>query len=310
MAPVTLLVIADPAGRHLRLLEQLPEPINIIVGNDPEFLKDRVANADVILNGGPGGKLLRAVFPFAQRVRWVHTLSAGVEKILSPELMASPAPLTNARGIYKDALAEFTLASIFFFAKDLGRLVHSQEAGHWDQFDVHFVRGKMLGVVGFGEIGRECGRLAEAVGMKVVSVGRRNGSPSALRELLQASDYVVLSTPLTPETRGMIGTGELQLMKPSAVIINVGRGPVIDESALIAALSERRIRGAALDVFDEEPLPDGHPFYKLDNVLLSPHSADHTVGWEELALRGFLKNYERFVKGEPLADIVDKKAGY
>jgi phosphoglycerate dehydrogenase-like enzyme len=310
MDPITLLVIADPTSNHLRLLDQLPGPVNIVVGSDPEFLKTRAANADVILNGGPGGKLLREVFPHAKRVRWVHTLSAGVDKILWPELIESPVPLTNARGIYKDSLAEFALAAILFFAKDLRRLVRSQEAGQWDQFDVHFVRGKVLGVVGYGEIGRESARLAEAIGMRVVAARRSGASPNQLRELLEASDYVLLSTPLTNETRGMIGADELNAMKTSAVIINVGRGPVIVETALIAALSEKRIGGAALDVFDEEPLREGHPFYKLENVLLSPHSADHTVGWEELALQGFVKNYERFSKGEPLADIVDKKAGY
>jgi len=310
MDPITLLVIADPTGRHLHLLEYLPEPINIMVGNDPEFLKKHAPGADVILNGGPGGKLLREVFPHAKRVRWVHTLSAGVDKILWPELIDSPVPLTNARGIYKESLAEFTIAAILFFAKDLRRLVRSQEAGAWDQFDVLFVRGKTLGVVGYGEIGRECARLSEALGMNVRAVRRKGRSTGELRDVLAASDYVVLSTPLTSETRGMIDAEELTAMKSSAVIINVGRGPVIVESALIAALSEKRIRGAALDVFDVEPLPDGHPFYKLDNVLLSPHSADHTVGWEELALRGFLKNYERFSKGEPLEDVVDKKAGY
>jgi len=115
---------------------------------------------------------------------------------------------------------------------------------------------------------------------------------------------------LTPETKGMIGEAELGAMKSSAVIINVGRGPVIVEEALIAALEQKRIRGAALDVFDKEPLPKGHPFYRLDNVLLSPHSADHTVGWEELAMQIFIANFERFRNGHPLTNVVDKKAGY
>ncbi len=154
--------------------------------------------------------------------------------------------------------------------------------------------------------------------MKVVATSRRGANMGdaqvypleQLREMLAVCDYVLIATPLTPETRGMIGEAELRAMKNSAVIINVGRGPVIVETALVEALEGRLIRGAALDVFDEEPLPEGHAFYRLDNVLLSPHSADHTVGWEELAMRIFLENFERFRTGQPLTNVVDKKAGY
>jgi phosphoglycerate dehydrogenase-like enzyme len=128
--------------------------------------------------------------------------------------------------------------------------------------------------------------------------------------MLALCDFVVAAAPATPETRGMIGAAQLAAMKPSAVVINIGRGPVIDEPALIAALESNRIRGAALDVFDVEPLPEGHPFYKLRNVLLSPHSADHTPGWRESAFQFFLDNFARFKKGEPLENVVDKHAGY
>ena len=308
MPALTVLVISDPAASQLRLLEQLPEPVNILAGNDAEFLKSHAPGADVILNAGPGGDLLRMVFPLAGKVQWVHTQSAGVDKILFPELIASDVPLTNGRGVFKDSLAEFPIGAILYFAKGFGRLVRSQQAGRWDQFDVEWVRGATLGVIGFGEIGRETARLAEAMGMKVIT--KRRSSPEKLTDVLAASDYVVISTPLTDETRAMIGDAEVRAMKPTGVIINIGRGPVIVEQALIAALSEKRIKGAALDVFDEEPLPAGHPFYELENVLLSPHSADHTAGWPELAMQVFLDNFHRFQKGEPLRNIVDKKAGY
>jgi phosphoglycerate dehydrogenase-like enzyme len=249
-------------------------------------------------------------------------MSAGVEKILFPELVERPVPLTNGKGVFTNALAEFALASILFFAKDLRQLVRNQQAGQWKQFDIEVIRGQVLGIVGYGDIGRESARLARAFGMKVVAVRRRAAlsnqdpdlertySPDGLREMLAICDYVLVTTPLTPETRGMIGESELGVMKTSAVIINLGRGPVIVESALIAALASRKIRGAALDVFDEEPLPEGHPFYGLDNVLLSPHSADHTVGWADLAMHVFIENFKRFRNGQPLLNIVDKKAGY
>jgi phosphoglycerate dehydrogenase-like enzyme len=230
-------------------------------------------------------------------------------------------PLTNGRGVFRDSLAEFAIASIFYFAKDLRRLIRNQEAGRWEQFDVLDVRGQTLGIVGLGEIGRASARLARALGMRVHAVRRRNAgsgdpdvdrlyAPGELRAMLAVSDYVLVATPLTSETRGMIGQAELAAMKPSAVIINVGRGPVIVEPALISALESGTIRGAALDVFDTEPLPEGHAFYGLGNVLLSPHSADHTVGWTDLAMNRFIDNFERFRNGQPLENIVDKQAGY
>ena len=134
--------------------------------------------------------------------------------------------------------------------------------------------------------------------------------PQALLEVLFRSDYVVVAAPLTPETRGMIGEREFAAMKPSAVVINVGRGPVIDEAAMIRALVEKRIKGAGLDVFEHEPLPADSPLYKLQNVLLSPHCADNTTGWEANAMRFFLAQFDRFRKGEPLLNVVDKKLGY
>ncbi len=322
MPPLELLVISNPAASHLRLLDRLPGPVNIQVGSDVEFLKAHALTAEVILTGGLKSELLRAAFLHAPRVRWVHVLWAGVDKLLFPELIESPVPLTNGRGVFKDGLAEFTLASIFYFAKDIRRLVRNQEQGKWEQFDNLEVRGQVLGVVGYGAIGREAARLARAVGMKVLALRKRTAlanndplvdrvySPDQLHEMLAQSDYVLVATPLTAGTRGMLGEAELKAMKTSAVIINVGRGPVMVEPALIAALEKGEIKGAALDVFDTEPLPAGHPFYRMPNVLLSPHAADHTVGWADRAVRQFITNFERFRNGQPLENIVDKKAGY
>jgi phosphoglycerate dehydrogenase-like enzyme len=134
--------------------------------------------------------------------------------------------------------------------------------------------------------------------------------PERRIEMISRCDYVVVAAPLTSETRGMIGEAEFAAMKPTAVVINVGRGPVINEEAMVRALTGGRIAGAALDVFDHEPLPAGHPFYKLENVLLSPHCADHTPDWLDNAMKFFIAQYERFRKGEPLLNIVDKKLGY
>jgi phosphoglycerate dehydrogenase-like enzyme len=135
-------------------------------------------------------------------------------------------------------------------------------------------------------------------------------APDRLHEMLPQCDYVVVSAPLTAETKGMIDADAFAVMKPNAVLINVGRGPVVDEQALLAALSTNIIKGAALDVFDKEPLPEGHPFYKLQNVLLSPHCADHTPDWLERAMQFFIDQFGRFAKGEPLMSVVDKHLGY
>ncbi|MBV9770251.1 MAG: D-2-hydroxyacid dehydrogenase [Bryobacterales bacterium] len=322
MEPITLLVISSPHYKFLQSLDRLPQPVTVLTGNDLDFLKQHAPEADVILNGFHDGSALQAILPLAQRVKWIHALSAGVEKVLSPELIESPAPLTNGRGVFGPALAEFSIAAMLFFAKDLRRLIRQQEAARWEQFDVSFLRGKVLGVIGYGGIGKETARLAHALGMKVVALRRRTPLEEAdpilersvmreqLNEMLGLSDYVLAAAPLTPETRGMLSYSEFSAMKHSAVFINVGRGAVVVEQALIATLTEKRIHGAALDVFEEEPLPSSHPFFAMQNVLLSPHCADHTTGWVDLAVDQFIANFERFRNGQPLDSIVDKQAGY
>lgn len=322
MAPLKLIVVSDPAAPVLRLLERLPEEVTITVGETPEALTEAAAEAQVLLGREARRETLQAVFRRAPHLEWVHSLSAGVNEYLFPELVESRVPLTNSRGVFSRSLAEFALGAALFFAKDFRRMVRQQEAGVWDRFDVEEIFGKVMGIVGYGDIGHAVAARARDFGMRVLAVRRRpqlsQTDPYAeevlpverLAELVARSDYVVVATPLTPDTRGLIGEPEIRAMKPSAVLINIGRGPTVVEEALIRALEENRIRGAALDVFDQEPLPAGHPFYRLENVLLSPHCADHTPGWEEAAMEVFLDNFERFRAGQPLRNLVDKRLGY
>ena len=322
MEPITLLVISSPRYPFLKHLDRLSQPVTVHTGNDAEFLKQHAPEADVILNGFHDGAALRAILPLAGRLKWVHALSAGVEKVLSPELIANPAPLTNGRGVFGPALAEFSIAAMFYFAKDLRRLIRQQQAARWEQFDVSFLRGQTLGIVGYGGIGREAARLAHALGMKILAVRRRTPSSDddpvlersftldQLNEMLSLSDYILAAAPLTAETEGMINATQFHFMKNTAVLINVGRGAVVDEPSLISALNQKIIHGAALDVFEQEPLPPDHPFWRMENVLLSPHCADHTTGWMALAVDQFIENFERFRNGQPLEHIVDKQAGY
>lgn len=321
MDPLNVLVLADPATPQLAMLQNLPQA-TIVAGNTPAVFAQTAPAADVILHWSADLAVFEQVWRMAPRVRWVHSLSAGLDGVLFPALAASPVPLTNARGVFSEILGEFAIGAVLFFAKDLRRMVRSQMAGIWDEFDTVEIRGQSVGIVGYGDIGRAVAWRAHALGMKVLAMRRRPelarddpyiaqafGADRKL-EMLARSDYVVVAVPLTSESRGVIGQAEIEVMKSTAVLINVGRGPVVDEAALVRALESQRIRGAALDVFETEPLPAGHPFYKLENVLLSPHAADHTPDWKERTMRVFLENFERFRRGEPLLNVVDKKRGY
>jgi phosphoglycerate dehydrogenase-like enzyme len=320
MGTSTVLVIASDAP-CLDLLRNVSGPTTFVISNELSVLQEAAPRADAALVIG-GSTLLAAIFPFATRLRWVHAFGAGVEKVLFPELIASSVVVTNARGVFSKALAEFVMAAVLFFAKGLRHLIRFQEAGAWQPFDVGDVHGKVMGIIGYGETGRASAELAHAFGMKVLGLRRQpersRGDPlldrifgrASLREMLPLCDFVVLTAPHTPETRGLIGREEIELMKPDAVLINVGRGSLVKETALVQALREKRIRGAALDVFEIEPLPSGHPFYGMENVLLSPHSADHTPDVQISALNCFLSNLARFQNGDSLENIVDKSAGY
>lgn len=319
----TVLVLADPAEPQLRQLAELPPETSIAAGKTPEAFERAAADATVIFAWSLSGKLLRDVFHMAPRVRWVHTRAAGLDHLLFPELVASPAVLTNGSGVFSDALGEFVLAAILYFAKDFRRMVRNQMEGRWAPFNVSGISGQTAGIVGYGDIGRAIATRLRPMGMRVLGMTRRgpllyNADPLVSQifgpadrvKMIEQCDYVVVAAPLTAESRNLISEAEFAAMKPGAVIVNVGRGPVIDEAAMIRALSSGGIKGAALDVFDTEPLPQGHPFYKMDNVLLSPHCADHTADWLDNSMRFFVNNFERYRKGQPLLNVVDKQLGY
>jgi phosphoglycerate dehydrogenase-like enzyme len=261
------------------------------------------------------------VFLACPGVRWVHSRAAGLDNFLFPELVQSPAPLTNGSGVFSQALGEFAIAAILYFAKDFSRMLRNQKAGRWEQFLVEEIAGQTVGIVGYGDIGRAVASRAHAMGMRILALKRHVPAlsdpliaqffqPAELAAMLAASDYVVVSAPLTPETHHMIGDAAFAAMKPNAVVINIGRGPVIDQAALVRALTDRKIKGAGLDVFEQEPIPAGDPIYKFENVLVSPHCADQTNTWLQQAMRFFLQQYERFSNHQPLENIVEKHLGY
>jgi phosphoglycerate dehydrogenase-like enzyme len=318
----TILVLANPAEPQLSMLKQLAG-VNLVVGNSAELFERDAFDASVLFNWSGSLALFKKVFGMCSNLLWVHSRSVGLERTLFPELIESTVPLTNGAGVFSASLGEFALGAILYFAKDFRRMIRNQMAGVWEAFDVSWVSGHTVGIIGYGDIGRAIAERVRPLGMKVLAV-RRHVSPFEARdplveqiycperrlEMIALCDYVVVATPLTAETRRMIGEPEFAAMKPTAVVINVGRGPVIDEAAMISALSTGRIQGAALDVFDSEPLPPEHAFYRLENVLLSPHCADHTPDWLDNAMKFFIGQFERFQKGEPLFNVVDKKLGY
>jgi phosphoglycerate dehydrogenase-like enzyme len=318
----TILVLSDPTDRQLAMLDSLPDSTSIAVGNNVEAFERLAPEAQVIFNWSGSRQLVQQVWKLAPRVKWVHSRAAGLDGLLFPELVESKALLTNGSGVFSQSLGEFVIASALFFAKDFRRMIRNQVAGVWAPFDVEEVSGQTMGIVGYGDIGRACSRRAHAMGMKVLALRRRPERSESdefvdrtygfdrLLEMLPECDYVVAAAPLTPQTRHMIGDAAFSAMKKTAVVMNVGRGPVIDEAALVRALETGRIRGAALDVFETEPLPPESPLYKLENVLLSPHCADHTADWLDQAMRFFIDQFNRFAAGEPLLNVVDKKAGY
>ena len=322
MAPHTILVIANPAARHLRLLEQLPAETRLAVGESPEAFANLAAEANIILNGGHHAETLERVFAMAPNVQWVHSLSAGVDKLLFPALKTSPVPLTNSRGVYSRSLAEWGVLAMLFFAKDVRRLLRQQAAAQWEQFDCLELRGQTLGVIGYGSIGQETAVRAKAFGMKIHALRRRpdlsasdpvvdkSYGPDQLLDLMAASDYVLMSLPLTRGTTALVGERELRAMKKTGVLINLGRGSSLVEAGLARALQEGWIHGAALDVFETEPLAASSPLWGLQNLLLSPHSADHTDTWQDESMQFFVDNFGRWDRGEALENIVDKSAGY
>lgn len=278
--------------------------------------------AEVYMGFGIPAELLRA----GGALRWVHSGAAGVRGSLTPEMLASDVVFTNSAGIHGPPVAETVIAYILHFARGLDVAVRAQARGEWGKapFDagdapVREIAGSTVGVVGLGGIGREVAGRAAALGATVAGTRRRAApvpgvdlvtGPDALGRLLDRSDYVVLTVPETPSTRGLIGEAELRRMGADAVLVNVSRGGLVDETALASALRGGHIRGAALDVFSSEPLPPGHPLWTTPATLITPHTSAYTHAFWDREAALLLDNLARYRAGKPLRNVVDKEAGY
>jgi phosphoglycerate dehydrogenase-like enzyme len=278
----------------------------------------RYATADSLAAALPGTEVLlvwdftsdavRHAWPAADALRWVHTASAGVDRLTFPGLLDSPVALTNSRGVFDAPMAEYVLGLVIAMAKDLPGTLAAQACREWRHRETEPVAGRLAVVVGGGPIGRAIARLLAAVGMDVELVGRREFGE--LPALLPRADWLVLAAPLTDATRGMLDAAALACLRPSARVINVGRGDLVVEPDLVDALREGRVAGAALDVFAQEPLPDSSPLWGLPGVIVSPHMSGDLIGWREALVDVFTDNLARYRAGLPLRNVVDKSLGY
>ncbi len=305
-----------------RLQENFPQ-LEVVHLRNYEGAESHLRDAEVLVTWS-----LRAEqFAEAKQLRWIHSPAAAVHQLLIPEIVASDVVVTNSRSVHGPVVAEHALALVFAMAKKLPQAARYQAQHVWSQQRLWDDRprprelaGATLAIVGLGSIGAEVARLASAVSMRVVGVREHpeKGSPNAaevygidqLDRALGEADYVVLATPLTERTHTLINADRLANMKAEACLVNVGRGALVDEAALVAALREKRLGGAALDVFSVEPLPPESPLWDLDNVLVTPHSAAIT---ERLWTRHYellSDNLHRFLAGEPLRGVVEKEKGY
>jgi len=336
-----ILVVASPDSPELAVLERLEKTRARVVGvgSSAALLEalspGDLASVTVLLNCGVGAKAgtkqdLVKLWPHLPNLRWLHSASAGLEHLLFDELVdAESVTVTNAKGTYSHSLAEYALTCASYFAKDFPRLLAAKKSRSWEPFDVEELRGRTLGVVGYGDIGQATARLARAFGMRVVALRRRTElsagereegvlselfGPDRLLDLAAACDYVVAALPHTPATHGLVSRAFLEAMRPNGVFINVGRGKTVDEAALVDVLRAGRIRGAGLDVFFEEPLPASSPLWALENVLISPHNADRTKEFQFESLELFVQNVDRYVGAggdcAALLNRCDKRGGY
>lgn len=311
--PVTILVYSpDEAQIYARLIRAPRGRVRVRVASNPADALPHVEEMDVLYTWGFPAELL----PRAPKLRWIQVMGAGVNAFLD-----APFPprvvLTRIEGVFSPWMAEYTLGWLLWSTQQMEVFRGAQRLRRWEPLPTTPLHGRTLAVIGLGSIGRAIARAARAFGMRVIGMNRsgrrvpeveRVYRRAGFRELLHASDYIVLAVPLTPETRGLVGEADLRAMRPGAWLVNVGRGGLIQEEALVRALYERWIGGAVLDVFAEEPLPTEHPFWGMPNVVVTPHISGPNVP-EEIAPI-FNDNLHRFLQGRALRGRVDLRRGY
>jgi phosphoglycerate dehydrogenase-like enzyme len=316
--PVVLVVDARD-GASIPGLGEAEAMAEIRRASNGRSLGAELADADAVFTWGAVRDRLRPAWRDARRVRWMQTASDGVDQVLFPELAESGVVVTNARGVFDDAIAEWAIGAMLAFATRILDQRDAQAKRTWLEGRTERLAGRTLLVVGPGPIGRAIASRASSLGMPVSAVGRsardddlfgRVRARNELHAALAEADYVVDTMPLTGETRHTFDAAAFAAMRPGSRFLNVGRGTTVDEPALVTALRDGRIAGAALDVFEEEPLPPGSPLWDMSNVLVSPHMCGDFTGWETAVAELFVDNLARFVRGDELRIVVDTRLGF
>jgi phosphoglycerate dehydrogenase-like enzyme len=313
-----------PAWLGERIHRDFPK-VEVDQRNSYKGVEEHIRDAEIFFGWSLRGEQVQA----AKKLRWIHSTAAAVHQLMSPELRASDIIVTNARSVHGPVVAENAIALMFALAKCLPSAVRYQQQRVWAQEQISYqhphpseLAGSTLGLVGYGAIGSEVARSAAALGMRVLVVRqhpqRESGmgheiktfGPDRLDDVISQSDFLVLAAPHTDTTRRLVNAERLGRMKPTAYVVNVARGALIDEAALTDALRNHRIGGAALDVFDHEPLPADSPLWELDNLLITPHTAATSDKMWERHYALIKENLRRYFAGEPLLGLVDKQVGY
>jgi phosphoglycerate dehydrogenase-like enzyme len=331
---------ALPEGWRLHVMETEADGSGDGMVNLDPALAEVAREAEIYLGYGVPAALLRE----GKGLKWVHSGAAGVRGSLTPEMLASPVLFTNSKGVHGPPMADTALGMILYFSRGLDFGVAAKARSHWDKEPFYAADTPLaemafstVGLFGFGGIGREVAKRVSALGARVLAFDRGpeafedSGArfedkappggaaptgveplhgPDGFQRLLAESDFLVLTAPETPESRGKIDAEALSRMKPQAVLINISRGPLVEEDALVAALKEGRLRGAGLDVFTREPLPEDHPLWALPNVLLTPHVSAVSRHFWRRQTDLILENFRRYLAGERLLNLVDKQAGF
>jgi len=281
-----------------------------------EKLDAVLSEAEVIFSG----RLPENVISRAPKLKWIQVRSAGVERLLDTEVVSSSVIVTNAKGIQNTPIGEFVIQLMLMFVKQAPSCFLMKQERQWRQLSPSVLHSRTVGILGVGSIGQEVARLSKAFSMRVLAVDVKRAArkryvdailpPDQLPEMLSGSDFVVSALPLTDETRKMVGEKEFRAMKPSAYFINISRGDIVDEPALVRALDEHWIAGAGLDVFATEPLPGDSRLWEIPNVILSPHIAGSFEDRTAQAIEVFLENLKRYVDGKKLFNVINKKKGF
>jgi phosphoglycerate dehydrogenase-like enzyme len=311
-----ILITHNAADRHISAIQAAVPQAEIVVAREEAEVAAHMPSAHVIW----GSNYLPELLPQCQNLAFVQVSSAGVDRLLSQsELLEHPVQLINARGIHGTTIAEHVFLLMLALARQFPAMQRAQQEHEWIRVTPQLLANKTLGIIGYGSIGQAIGQRAKAFGMRVLAT-RRSPEPDQwadevwgndrLHELLPLCDYLVLATPLTPETTHLIGAKELALCKQSAVLINIARGPVVDEPALIAALQNGTIAAAGLDVLYREPLTADSPLWDMQQVIITPHMAGHMPDYDDNVVDILVENLRRYQAGQPLINVVDKKAGY